>query len=49
MDFTATRVTIRRARSGVPVADTLADLEEMHKEFVNACQREMASVMGTPG
>ncbi|MGP4091732.1 hypothetical protein, partial [Streptomyces sp. KR55] len=34
-DFTATCITIREARSGTPVADTLADLEEMLKEFVD--------------
>ncbi|MFJ9589595.1 hypothetical protein [Streptomyces acidicola] len=35
-DFTATSITIHQARSGVPVADTLADLDGMQKEFVNA-------------
>jgi hypothetical protein len=35
-DFTATCITIRAARHGTPVTETLADLEEMLKEFVDA-------------
>lgn len=35
-DFAATCITIRAARYGTPVADTLTDLEEMLKEFVDA-------------
>lgn len=35
-DFAATYITIRHARSGTPVADTLTDLEEMLKQFVDA-------------
>ncbi|MER5185623.1 hypothetical protein ABT009_46475 [Streptomyces sp. NPDC002896] len=35
-DLTATCVTIREARYGTTVAGTLADLDEMLKEFVDA-------------
>jgi hypothetical protein len=35
-DFTATCITLRETRYGTPAADTLADLEEMLKEFVDA-------------
>ncbi|MGW2522339.1 hypothetical protein ACWC09_36100 [Streptomyces sp. NPDC001617] len=35
-DFAATRITIRAARYGTPVTETLAELEEMLKESVHA-------------
>ncbi|MHA5054533.1 hypothetical protein [Streptomyces sp. SD15] len=35
-DFAATCISIREAQYGTTVADTLADLDEMLKEFVNA-------------
>lgn len=35
-DFTATCITIRAVRRGTPAAVTLADLEEMLKEFVDS-------------
>ncbi|MGW2707102.1 hypothetical protein [Streptomyces sp. NPDC001340] len=35
-DFTATCITIRDTQHGTPVADTLADLEEMLKDFVGS-------------
>ncbi|MFC7266583.1 hypothetical protein [Streptomyces lutosisoli] len=35
-DFAATYTSIREAQYGTTAADTLADLDEMLKEFVNA-------------